>query len=159
MSVHQLLPEHVGRLVICLVLVLTVASEDNCHPWIFDKLMVSANVPSGYERDPTDAQWMHNGEISGFTKIKRALQASLSEELFLYPSGYTGKGSGSSPSRLCLITDSEWAFMVFLSHVCFSAFLHENSLTTVERPPRALFHAQGAPRRHDGDSALHQLPS
>ncbi|BEI92007.1 uncharacterized protein CcaverHIS019_0408270 [Cutaneotrichosporon cavernicola] len=58
-------------------------SEDNCHPWIFDRLM-----------------WMHNGEISDFPKIKRALQASLPEELFLYPSGYT---------------DSEWAFMVFLS--------------------------------------------
>lgn len=43
---------------------------------------------------------MHNGEINEFYKIKRALQASLSEELFLYPSGYT---------------DSEWAFMVFLS--------------------------------------------
>ncbi|KAL1405287.1 glutamine amidotransferase subunit [Vanrija albida] len=58
-------------------------SEDNCHPWVFDRLM-----------------WMHNGEINAFPKIKRALQASLSEELFLYPSGYT---------------DSEWAFMVFLS--------------------------------------------
>ncbi|ODO03426.1 glutamine amidotransferase [Cryptococcus wingfieldii CBS 7118] len=58
-------------------------SEDNCHPWMFDKLM-----------------WMHNGEINEFPKIKRALQASLPEELFLYPSGYT---------------DSEWAFMVFLS--------------------------------------------
>lgn len=46
--------------------------------------------------------WMHNGEISEFPKIKRALQASLPEELFLYPSGYT---------------DSEWAFMVFLSMV------------------------------------------
>lgn len=46
--------------------------------------------------------WMHNGEINAFPKIKRALQASLSEELFLYPSGYT---------------DSEWAFMVFLSMV------------------------------------------
>lgn len=43
---------------------------------------------------------MHNGEINEFPKIKRALQATLSDELFLYPSGYT---------------DSEWAFMVFLS--------------------------------------------
>jgi glutamine amidotransferase len=33
---------------------------------------------------------MHNGEISQFPKIKRALQQSLPEELFLYPSGYTG---------------------------------------------------------------------
>ncbi|KAK6902897.1 glutamine amidotransferase [Kwoniella mangroviensis CBS 10435] len=58
-------------------------SEDNCHPWMFDKLM-----------------WMHNGEINEFKKIKRAVQQSLPEELFLYPSGYT---------------DSEWAFMIFLS--------------------------------------------
>jgi glutamine amidotransferase len=43
---------------------------------------------------------MHNGEITGFRQIKRALQASLPEELFLYPSGYT---------------DAEWAFMLFLS--------------------------------------------
>lgn len=43
---------------------------------------------------------MHNGEITGFRQIKRALQQSLPEELFLYPSGYT---------------DSEWAFMLFLS--------------------------------------------
>lgn len=49
-------------------------SEDNCHPWMFDKLM-----------------WMHNGEINDFPKIKRALQQSLPEELFLYPSGYTGE--------------------------------------------------------------------
>ncbi|WWC90067.1 uncharacterized protein L201_005000 [Kwoniella dendrophila CBS 6074] len=58
-------------------------SEDNCHPWMFDNLM-----------------WMHNGEINDFKKIKRAVQQSLPEELFLYPSGYT---------------DSEWAFMIFLS--------------------------------------------
>jgi len=43
---------------------------------------------------------MHNGEITGFRQIKRALQMSLPEELFLYPSGYT---------------DAEWAFMLFLS--------------------------------------------
>lgn len=49
-------------------------SEDNCHPWMFDKLM-----------------WMHNGEINDFPKIKRALQQSLPDELFLYPSGYTGE--------------------------------------------------------------------
>ncbi|KAI5450756.1 glutamine amidotransferase subunit [Naganishia albida] len=58
-------------------------SEDNCHPWTFGKLM-----------------WMHNGQISDFTLIKRRLQSNLSEELFLFPSGYT---------------DSEWAFALFLS--------------------------------------------
>jgi glutamine amidotransferase len=40
---------------------------------------------------------MHNGEISGFAKIKRALQASLPEELFLFPSGYTGQLAAPSP--------------------------------------------------------------
>lgn len=60
-------------------------NEDNCHPWVFDKLM-----------------FMHNGEVPQFHKIKRALHMTLPEELFLYPSGYT---------------DSEWAFMVFLSHL------------------------------------------
>ncbi|KIR58710.1 hypothetical protein I312_102825 [Cryptococcus bacillisporus CA1280] len=72
-------------------------SEDNCHPWMFDKLM-----------------WMHNGEINDFPKIKRALQQSLPEELFLYPSGYT---------------DSEWAFMVFLSKLKDP---HARSFTHVE---------------------------
>jgi len=72
-------------------------SEDNCHPWIFDKLM-----------------WMHNGEINSFQKIKRAVQQSLPEELFLYPSGYT---------------DSEWAFMIFLSKLKDP---HARSFTHVE---------------------------
>ncbi|RSH78130.1 uncharacterized protein EHS24_002586 [Apiotrichum porosum] len=51
----------------------------------------------GHPLSVADGQWMHNGEINEFPKIKRAVQASLSEELFLYPSGYT---------------DSEWAFML-----------------------------------------------
>ncbi|KAK1925024.1 cytoplasm protein [Papiliotrema laurentii] len=72
-------------------------SEENCHPWIFDRLM-----------------WMHNGEISQFQKIKRALQFSLPEELFLFPSGGT---------------DSEWAFMVFLSKLKNP---HARSFTHVE---------------------------
>jgi hypothetical protein len=32
-----------------------------------------------------------NLQLSNFTKIKRKLQQSLPEELFLYPSGYTGQ--------------------------------------------------------------------
>ncbi|WWD15866.1 hypothetical protein CI109_100290 [Kwoniella shandongensis] len=72
-------------------------SEDNCHPWMFDKFM-----------------WMHNGEINGFTKIKRAVQQSLPEELFLYPQGNT---------------DSEWAFMIFLSKLKDP---HARSFTHVE---------------------------
>ena len=45
---------------------------------------------------------MHNGQISGFPRIKRRLLAALPEELFLYPQGHT---------------DSEFAFAVFLSHL------------------------------------------
>lgn len=73
-------------------------SEDNCHPWIFDRLMVGLTPMTRLTL--ADLKWMHNGEITGFRQIKRALQMSLPEELFLYPSGYT---------------DAEWAFMLFLS--------------------------------------------
>ncbi|ORE04963.1 N-terminal nucleophile aminohydrolase [Rhizopus microsporus var. microsporus] len=58
-------------------------SESNCHPWSYGRLM-----------------WMHNGGIAQFDKIKRKLQNSLSEELFLFVQGNT---------------DSEWAFALFLS--------------------------------------------
>ncbi|OBZ87421.1 putative glutamine amidotransferase DUG3 [Choanephora cucurbitarum] len=58
-------------------------SETNCHPWSYGRLM-----------------WMHNGGIAEFDKIKRKLQSSLPEELFLFVEGNT---------------DSEWAFALFLS--------------------------------------------
>ncbi|KAF9787175.1 N-terminal nucleophile aminohydrolase [Thelephora terrestris] len=58
-------------------------SADNCHPFGFGKLM-----------------WMHNGEVAEFAKIKRRLQASISDEIF-----DSVKGN----------TDSEWAFALFLS--------------------------------------------
>ncbi|CDZ97042.1 Glucosamine 6-phosphate synthetases, contain amidotransferase and phosphosugar isomerase domains [Phaffia rhodozyma] len=58
-------------------------SEQNCHPWNFGRLM-----------------WMHNGGIASFHLIKRRLQQSLPENLFLFPQG---------------TTDSEWAFALFLS--------------------------------------------
>lgn len=60
-------------------------SETNCHPWRYGRLM-----------------WMHNGQISSFSKIKRKVIGSLPEELFLFPQGHT---------------DSEYAFCVFLSHL------------------------------------------
>jgi glutamine amidotransferase len=49
--------------------------------------------------------WMHNGGIAEFEKIKRKLQNSLSEELFLFVEGNT---------------DSEWAFALFLSFVKYT---------------------------------------
>ncbi|KAJ1731298.1 glutamine amidotransferase subunit [Coemansia sp. RSA 2049] len=61
----------------------TATSEANCHPWQFGSLM-----------------WMHNGNIGGFEKIKRRIQNSLSEEIFLSIKG---------------TTDSEHSFAVFLN--------------------------------------------
>ncbi|RIB15389.1 nucleophile aminohydrolase [Gigaspora rosea] len=60
-------------------------SETNCHPWRFGRLM-----------------WMHNGHIANFNKIKRKLQQSLRDELFLFVQGNT---------------DSEWAFALFLNQL------------------------------------------
>jgi hypothetical protein len=109
--------------------------------------------------DPlTVFQFMHNGEvcagcppreayadhcqINQFHKIKRKLQQSLPEELFLYPTGYTGwSGPALATSVLTHDVDSEWAFMVFLSKVrcpleelvCSGA-----DPQVVERPPRSV---------------------
>lgn len=60
-------------------------SETNCHPWRYGRLM-----------------WMHNGQISQFSKIKRRLLDALPEQLFLWPQGHT---------------DSELAFALFLSNL------------------------------------------
>ncbi|CAG8603285.1 454_t:CDS:10 [Funneliformis mosseae] len=60
-------------------------SETNCHPWQYNRLM-----------------WMHNGNIADFHKIKRVLQQSLREEIFLFVQGNT---------------DSEWAFALFLNNL------------------------------------------
>ncbi|KAF9961194.1 hypothetical protein BGZ72_004524 [Mortierella alpina] len=58
-------------------------SENNCHPWQYGRLM-----------------FMHNGNIANFHLIKRKVQESLSDEIFLSVNGNT---------------DSEWSFAVFLS--------------------------------------------
>jgi len=60
-------------------------SESNCHPWQFGRLM-----------------FMHNGNVADFHLIKRKVQESLSDEIFLTVNGNT---------------DSEWAFAVFLSQL------------------------------------------
>ncbi|ORZ10583.1 nucleophile aminohydrolase [Lobosporangium transversale] len=60
-------------------------SESNCHPWQYGRLM-----------------FMHHGMVSDFHLIKRRLQESLSDEIFLSVNGNT---------------DSEWAFAVFLSQL------------------------------------------
>ncbi|KAI7827203.1 nucleophile aminohydrolase [Kickxella alabastrina] len=61
----------------------TATSESNCHPWQFGNLM-----------------WMHNGNIAGFDLIKRRLQNSLREDIYLSIQG---------------TTDSENAFALFLN--------------------------------------------
>jgi glutamine amidotransferase len=50
-------------------------------------------------------QFMHNGGIEQFPKIKRRLQQQLSDEVFHVVNGNT---------------DSEWSFALFLSKVCRS---------------------------------------
>lgn len=60
-------------------------SEANCHPFQYDRFL-----------------WMHNGSINGFTKIKRRLRASLSDQMY-------GTIDGT--------TDSEHAFAVFLDRL------------------------------------------
>ncbi|BGP56501.1 hypothetical protein JCM8202_004603 [Rhodotorula sphaerocarpa] len=60
-------------------------SEENTHPWTYGNLI-----------------WMHNGCISDFAKIKRRLQAELSDEYFAVPQGNT---------------DSEWSFACFLEQL------------------------------------------
>ncbi|KAG8934491.1 hypothetical protein FRC03_007143 [Tulasnella sp. 419] len=47
-------------------------SEDNCHPWHFDRLM-----------------FMHNGGIADFLLLKKRLQFSLPDELYNFPQGNT----------------------------------------------------------------------
>ncbi|KAI8603403.1 nucleophile aminohydrolase [Dissophora ornata] len=84
-------------------------SESNCHPWQYGRLM-----------------FMHNGCIADFHLIKRKVQESLSDEIFLSVNGNT---------------DSEWAFAVFLSQLekgnqsepfCHS-ILREALLKTIEK--------------------------
>ncbi|KAG0002611.1 hypothetical protein BGZ79_002674 [Entomortierella chlamydospora] len=60
-------------------------SESNCHPWQYGRLM-----------------FMHHGMINDFYLIKRKVQESLSDDLYLSVNGNT---------------DSEWAFAVFLSQL------------------------------------------
>ncbi|KAF9929998.1 hypothetical protein FBU30_001017 [Linnemannia zychae] len=60
-------------------------SENNCHPWQYGRLM-----------------FMHNGNIANFHLIKRKVQESLPDEIFLNVNGNT---------------DSEWTFAVFLSQL------------------------------------------
>ncbi|PVZ99543.1 hypothetical protein BB558_004469 [Smittium angustum] len=63
----------------------TATSESNCHPWQFGNLM-----------------WMHNGDISGFLKIKRKLTSNLTEDAYAFIQG---------------TTDAEHAFAVFISQL------------------------------------------
>ncbi|KAG0001800.1 hypothetical protein BGZ65_003177 [Modicella reniformis] len=84
-------------------------SESNCHPWQYGRLM-----------------FMHNGNIADFHRIKRKVQESLTDEIFLNVNGNT---------------DSEWAFAVLLSQLktplqaepfCYSV-LKEAMLKTISK--------------------------
>lgn len=84
---------------------LTRLAEKVRSPLVFAHVRASTmpGAPSENDCHPWSfgkLMWMHNGEINGWKRLKRRLLASLPEELFLYPEGHT---------------DSEWAFMLFLS--------------------------------------------
>lgn len=68
-------------------------------------------------------KFMHNGGIAEFPKIKRRLQTYLSDEIFNMVSGNTGLCltfcvCNRNP-KLNPLLDSQWAFALFLSKVCF----------------------------------------
>lgn len=65
---------------------------------------------------------MHNGEIADFPRIRRSLQAGLSDEVFNVVLGNTGEFLLQWIKTLNLANghwyeDSEWAFALFLSKV------------------------------------------
>ena len=100
------------------------------------------------------------GQIPGFSKIKRALQMSLSEELFLYPAGYTGELRCRRLIAAHDMSDSEWAFMVFLSKVHTLRLLRNHYLThcaiLAKRPPCTIVHSYRTSRCDDGDDRVYQ---
>lgn len=81
-----------------------VLSETNCHPFVFHTLM-----------------FMHNGNISGFSKIKRNLATYLKDEYFNFVQGGT---------------DSEWAFALYLDTL--SRLGHDPADPVGKFPPEAL---------------------
>ena len=120
--------------------------------------------PNGVDWDGPPRLTTCSVQIFDFNKIKRALQASLPEELFLCPSGYSGGSrfdSTSLETRLTIPPDSEWAFMVFLSKVniaaaCIAIPTDKNS--TAQRPSCPLVQPHRTERSHDGDDQVSQSP-
>jgi predicted glutamine amidotransferase len=66
-------------------------SLDNCHPFQFNQLMVRARILHASPRLTARVQWMHNGELAGFIKYKRRLQASVPDEIYEKVLGNTGQ--------------------------------------------------------------------
>jgi predicted glutamine amidotransferase len=62
--------------------------------------MVSTPSYPDHHLSSHETQWMHNGGIADFNKVKRTLQKSLPDPIFEVVNGNT---------------DSEWAFALFLS--------------------------------------------
>jgi glutamine amidotransferase len=66
------------------------------------------------------SQFMHNGGIAEWERIKRMLQKDLPDVAFNMVQGNTGSTpmfSGLHHTYTCF-SDSEWAFALFLSKVC-----------------------------------------
>jgi ergothioneine biosynthesis protein EgtC len=83
-----------------------LVSEVNCHPFQYGRFL-----------------WMHNGAIAQFSKIKRRLRQSLSDELYNFIQG---------------TSDSEHAFAVFLNQI--SDHLSNSSADELTRAMVATIH-------------------
>jgi ergothioneine biosynthesis protein EgtC len=77
-------------------------TELNCHPFQFGRFL-----------------WMHNGWISGFSRIKRRMREGLADEIY---DGIQGT------------TDSEHAFALFLHHLY--KHMQDYSMTTLTKAMR-----------------------
>lgn len=84
---------------------------------------------------------------------------SLPEELFLYPSGYTGEVPRACQISYLRCLDSEWTFMVFLSFVSFLNDICLELLTrhhSAEESARSVLLTRRAAKRDAGDDQIHQ---
>jgi glutamine amidotransferase len=69
-------------------------------------------------------QFMHNGGIADFHLIKRKLQSGLSDVAFDMVNGNTGQHDFIGHLLTAnLLSDSEWAFALFLSKAMHEPFI------------------------------------
>lgn len=129
-NLHRLAEKLKSRLVFAHVRASTlgVVSEPNCafSPLSFYWYATVSGIalvadagcadpsPAGHPWSLGCLMFMHNGEVAQFAKIKRRLQAFLSDRFFHLPLGST---------------DSEWCFSLFLQHLSLLADVDANSFS------------------------------